>query len=329
MYPLRPGTAKLSTIKPIAVRKSVLYCPACKNPLEQPDDGYICRKCSKVFPIIDEIPSLIVHRGVIDSFDASAFEYLFKMEQKHFWHVGRKEIILDLLRRNMPNLEKSRMLEVGCGNGSVLAFLKKNGIKVEGGDIFMEGLAFCQQRVNSTPLYQLDVLALPFHEEFDIVGLFDVLEHINDDSRALAEIKQTLKCNGVLLMTVPAHQFLWSYFDERSNHKRRYGRVELIAKVEQAGFTVKKVSYYMFFLFPLLAAIRLISNLRQRKGDRQERAGGSLETKTVPVLNEVFLGLLRLERLLLRHFNLPFGASLVVLAERSSQNENRVLQTQY
>lgn len=82
--------ARLSTIKPTAVHKSVLYCPTCKIPLDQPDGGYICQRCSKVFPIIDGIPSLVVQQGVIDSFDASAFEFLFKMEQKHFWHVPKE-----------------------------------------------------------------------------------------------------------------------------------------------------------------------------------------------------------------------------------------------
>lgn len=306
----------MSTIRSITPRKTVLYCPACKRPLNLSEGGYVCSICSKVFPIIDDIPALVDYTSIAQNFDASAFEFLFKMEQKHFWHVGRREIILDVLRRNIPNLMKSRMLEVGCGNGSVLAFLKNNGIEIEGGDIFTEGLTFCRQRVNSVPLYQLDVMGLPFRDEFDIVGLFDVLEHIDDDSRALAEIRQTLKRRGILLMTVPAHRFLWSYFDERSNHKRRYGRTELIAKLEQAGFTIKKVSYYMFFLFPLLAAIRLIGNIKQHKDDKQIRVSASLETKTVPILNELLLGLLRLEKFLLRYFNLPFGASLVILAEK-------------
>jgi len=322
MCPLKPGMARLNTIRPTTAQKSVLRCPACKKLLEQPDGKYVCRECSKVFPIINGIPSLVAHREAANNFDVSLFEFLFKMEQKHFWHVGRREIILDLLRRNFSRLAKSRMLEVGCGNGSVLAFLKKNGIKIEGGDIFMEGLTFCRHRVNSVPLYQLDVLSLPFHNEFDVVGLFDVLEHIDNDKEALLEIRQALKRNGILLMTVPAYQFLWSYFDECSNHQRRYMRGELIAKLEQAGFTVKKASYYMFFLFPLLAAIRLIGNARQHGYNSQVKGRMSLETKTIPVVNEVFLGLLRLERFLLRYFNLPFGGSLVVLAERNSKNEN-------
>ncbi len=182
----------------------------------------------------------------------------------------------------------------------------------------MEGLALCRQRVNSVPLYQLDVMALPFRNEFDVVGLFDVLEHIDDDTGALREISQVVKQRGMLLITVPAHQFLWSYFDLSSNHKRRYRKAELQVKMEQAGFTVKKISYYMFFLFPVLAAIRLIGNIKkhERKDNKKLTIGTSLETKTIPILNEVFLASLRLEKFLLRYFNLPFGASLVVLAEK-------------
>lgn len=311
-----------SSVKSSVDNNPILCCPKCENGLIKVTERYYCSKCNHSYPVIDGIASFVDPNAVLESFDSSFFEFLFEMEQKHFWHIGRREIILDILRRNIPDLTESKMLEVGCGNGSILTFLNKNGIKVEGGDIFMEGLAFCRQRVNSAPLYQLDVLALPFRDEFDVVGLFDVLEHIGDDTRALIEIRKALKHNGTLLITVPAYRFLWSHFDERSNHQRRYSRVELIAKLEQAGFTVKRVSYYMFFLFPLLAAIRLIGNIGKRRDDRQLSIDVSLETKTVPVINEVFLGLLRLERFFLRYFNLPFGASLIVLAERNIQYED-------
>jgi SAM-dependent methyltransferase len=306
----------LNTTSLITSSRTILYCPACKEKLEQTGNCYICKSCNNSFPILDNIPSLIVHHAAIDSFDASEFESLFQMEQKHFWHVGRREIILDIIERNVPDPARTRMFEIGCGNGSVLAFLKKNGIEVEGGDIFREGLVFCRQRVGSVPLYQIDVLDLPFQNQFEIIGLFDVLEHIDNDNRALTEIRKALKRRGMLLITVPAYQFLWSYFDVGSNHKRRYRRTELIRKLEQAGFTVKKASYFMFFLFPLLAMIRLLGNIGQRKDRNQMRIDASIETKTVPVLNEIFLGFLRLEKFLLHHFNLPFGASLIVLAEK-------------
>lgn len=252
---------------------------------------------------------------VTDSFDASAFEFLFQMEQRHFWHIGRKEIIFDVLRRNVFDLAKCRMLEIGCGNGSVLAYLKQKGIDIQGGDILLEGLQFCQQRIDSVALYNIDVLALPFVNKFNIIGAFDILEHIDNDEKALSEINRALKLGGKLILTVPVYRFLWSYFDVQSHHKRRYEKRELIAKLERNGFIIKKMSFFMFFLFPLLAGIRLIGNML-RGGQSGEDINSSLEVKTVPIVNEVFLGLLRLEKLLIRFLNLPFGTSLLVLAEK-------------
>lgn len=309
----------MNTIKANNTYRQPLYCPKCKDALVAVSDKYFCRRCAHFYPILDGIPIFVDQDAAVDSFDAAAFEFLFEMEQKHFWHVGRREIILDVIERNVPKLQNIRMLEVGCGNGSVLAFLRQNGINIEGGDIFLEGLKFCRQRVDSVPLYQLDVLALPFSQEFDMIGLFDVLEHIEDDERALAEMNRALKAGGKLILTVPAHKFLWSRHDEASHHKRRYSRMELIAKLECYGFTVNKATYYMFFLFPVLAVMRLLSRLFRNKKHEKDDIKTSLELKTIAVINDVFLASLRLEKYLIRHLNLPFGASLLVLA---AKNEN-------
>lgn len=309
---------QLNTIKLANSYNQVLYCTRCKNTLQEKGDKYFCPSCPHSYPIVDGIPSFVDQNATIDSFDAEAFEFLFEMEQKHFWHVGRKEIILSVLKRNVLNLEKIRMLEIGCGNGNILGHLKQNGINIEGGDIFLEGLNFCRKRAGSVALYQIDILALPFNDDFDVIGAFDVLEHIDDDEKALVEINRALKTGGSLILTVPAHRFLWSYFDEASRHQRRYNKPELVTKLEQAGFAVKKVSYYMFFLFSLLAAIRLIGNWR-RHNKRTITIKESMELKTIPVINELFLVLFRLEGLMIRHFTLPFGVSLIVLAEKANE----------
>jgi len=316
MCPLKPGMVRLNTTRSIATLKSVLYCPACKNSLEQSDNGYVCHGCSKVFPIINGVPSLIADREAVDSFDTSVFEFLFEMEQKHFWHVGRREMILDVLRRNIPSLARFRMLEVGCGNGSVLAFLRQNGINIEGGDIFLQGLRFCQQRVSPVILYQIDALSLPFKNNYEIIGIFDVLEHIENDEKGLAEIDKALKARGNLVLTVPAYKFLWSRHDEASHHRRRYNRTELIAKLERCGFVVNKATHYMFFLFPVLAAMRLLSKIFRNKKHEKYDIQTSLEFKTIPFINNLFLASLRLEKHLIRYLNLPFGASLLVLATK-------------
>lgn len=307
----------MNTIKAANAYGGILYCPRCKNILRKMSVKYSCHNCAHSYPMVDGIPSFVDKSLKANSFDASAFEFLFEMEQKHFWHIGRREIILDVLRRNIPNLAKSRMLEIGCGNGSILAYLKQNGINIEGGDILIEGLRFCRQRVSSVALYQTDILALPFHSDFDVIGMFDILEHIGEDEKALVEAGQALKPGGKILITVPAHKFLWSYFDVRSYHKRRYNKGELVAKLERNGFIVKKMSYYMFFLFPLFAIIRLISRVSPKRGKRQG-IKASLEVRTIPIVNDVFLELLRLEKCLIRYLNLPFGASLLVLAEKAN-----------
>lgn len=227
---------------------------------------------------------------------------------------------MDVLKRNIPDLTDCRMLEIGCGNGNVLSYLKSNGINIEGGDISNEGLDYCHRRDDSIPLHLIDVNSLPFWEDYDIIGLFDILEHIDDDNRALREISKTLKPHGKILLTVPAHKYLWSYFDVCSAHKRRYSRKELCDKLERNSFAVKYVSYYVFLLFPLFLGIRLLNSLFGKRD-----AKSSIEMKTIPVINEMLLLFMRLEKLLLRYINLPIGASLIVLAEKGVKREGRIL----
>lgn len=293
----------------------VMYCPQCKQALVRKEDTLFCPGCSRKYPIIDGIPSLVDRNTAADSFDAPSFEFLYEVEKRHFWHLGRREIILDIMKRNIPDLAASKMLEIGCGNGNVLAYLKQNVADIDGGDVFWGGLRFCRQRVPSANLYHLDVMALPFVESYDIIGLFDVLEHIDDDEKALKEIKRALKPGGNLVLTVPANKLLWSQFDADSHHKRRYSRAELAAKLEQNGFVIKKITFFIFFLFPLLAFIRIAGKVLH-KADREFKGKAHLEEKNIPLLNTFFLGLLRLERQLIRYFGLPFGTSLLVLAQK-------------
>jgi SAM-dependent methyltransferase len=274
---------------------------------------YLCRDCLRSYPIVEGIPRLICGDIVGDGFDAHVFEFLFKMEQKHFWHIGRRELILDTIKgaRLAPD---SRILEIGCGNGSVLAFLKQNGLNIAGGDIFLEGLRFCRQRAGAVPLFQINILALPFINDFDMIGLFDILEHIDDDEKALREVNQALKPGGKILLTVPAHGFLWRQADEAAAHKRRYSRADIIAKLERNGFNIRKISFFISFFLPLFLVFKVANKLF--KGGNRQDIKSIIEFRTVPVVNEICLWLLRLENRMIKRFNLPFGASFLVLAEK-------------
>src|SRR5262249_34493886 len=146
-----------------------------------------------------------------------------------------------------------RVLEVGCGTGNVLRFLAKacpNGTVV-GMDLYAEGLSYARRRVDC-PLVVADVNRAPFRRGFHLIGAFDVLEHISDDGRILDGFWNLLESDGKVLITVPAHEFLWSYFDDISGHCRRYEAKDLRSRLESAGFEVQFLSPYMTCVYPML-----------------------------------------------------------------------------
>src|SRR4029077_3610296 len=138
-------------------------------------------------------------------------------------------------------------LEVGCGTGFVLTGVRRQfpSVQVAGTDIFTEGLAFARQRLPCVELFQMDARRIPFEAEFDVIGAFDVLEHIEEDEQALGELFRCCRPGGGIVITVPQHRFLWSAADEYAYHKRRYSRRELISKVRMAGFEILRVTSFV------------------------------------------------------------------------------------
>lgn len=253
--------------------------------------------------------------GSEDAFDPDLFGRLRDAEEGLFWFIGRREIILDTLKRHVPDLSGKKMLEIGCGNGSILRYLKeRTELQLTGGDLFLEGLRFCRDQVD-IPLYQIDATRLPFHDCFDIVGLFDVLEHIEDDERVLQECRKALKEQGRLVLTVPVCPALWGPFDEASHHQRRYVRRELCEKLERTGFAIDRAPHFMFFLFPVVYVLRVLRGRFGRAGtDSSQKVPDDLRIR--PIFNPLSLRLLRLENALLRYVDLPFGTSLLVIARK-------------
>ncbi len=158
-------------------------------------------------------------------YDPQYFGLLFAVEDKHFWFRTRNRIIAALIHQiAFPPQSDCQILEVGCGTGNVLRILE-NGFPqgtVVGMDLFAEGLQYARRRT-SCDLVQGDARKLPFCRQFDVIGLFDLLEHLPNDKQILHDLHCILKPHGILILTVPAHQSLWSDFDEMSHHRRRYG----------------------------------------------------------------------------------------------------------
>lgn len=182
---------------------------------------------------------------------------------------------------------------------------------LSGSDIFSKGLDFAQSRLPRVNFFQMDARHIPYENEFDVIGAFDVLEHIDEDETVLEQMRQALKPGGGILVTVPQHQFLWSALDDYSFHKRRYSRKELETKVEQAGFDVLYVTSFVFFLLPAM----LVSRLKLRK--QTSNIDPLTEYRLTPMMNTIGEKTLGLERSLIsRGVSLPIGGSLLMIARR-------------
>ena len=264
-----------------------------------------------------------------ESYEPEFFASLFAIEDRHFWFRARNRVIGALVRDLTANLAPGyRVLEVGCGTGAVLATLEKTCDQgtVIGMDLFEEGLGFARQRT-SCQLVQGDIHNPPFEEKFDIVGLFDVLEHLPDDRRVLNDLAHLLAPGGALMLTVPANPSLWSYFDEAGHHQRRYEEAELTQKLQESGYRIEFLTPYMAALFPLVWLGRRLAARRagwSKDGDKnQVNKLTSDEFRIVPVLNEVLAQWLFLEaRWVARRRHLPLGTSLLAIARREKDERN-------
>lgn len=182
-----------------------------------------------------------------------------------------------------------------------------------GGELYREGLYFAKRRVQDG-LLQMDAYQSPFNGSLDAICFFDVIEHLTDDVGILRGARQSLRPGGLVFVTVPAHQWMWSYFDERSGHVRRYERERLASVMTEAGFTVVKNSYFMQFLVPFIWCGRRLNALLKRR----QAADNPVDLKIVPGLNAVLYRLCRLDRFRIAKTDLRHGASLIAVGRRDS-----------
>jgi SAM-dependent methyltransferase len=247
-------------------------------------------------------------------YDSEHHGRLAALEAGNFWFRARNELILWALDKFFCRAQ--RMIEIGCGTGFVLKALEdaRPHSALVGTEIHVSGLEIARQRVTArTELLQLDATRLPFRDEFEVAGAFDVIEHIHDDEKVLTEISKALKAGGGLLVTVPHHRFLWSEVDEASRHVRRYSRTELVEKLRRSGFEVVLVTSFSSFLVPLMVFSRRAS--RGRAEDCIFRQ--FLIPRWMNVLLEKVLGF---ERLLIKAgVRFPVGGSLFVVARRADE----------
>jgi SAM-dependent methyltransferase len=230
--------------------------------------------------------------------------------------VVRREVILDALLRVVPDARRRPLFDIGCGSGGLLAFLAEAGIPVAGAcDAYVEGLQLARQRIDLRFLLVDEGRHPPLGTGQPMIAMFDVLEHIDDDQGTLDWVASVLEPGGFLVLTVPAHPFLFDEMDELAHHRRRYRKHELRAKLERAGLQTRFLGHFMATLVPTLVVLRWLGR-RLRGGRQAVSKRRTAELSVVPLLNGLMRTLLRLERYWLRRLPLPFGTSLLAIASR-------------
>jgi SAM-dependent methyltransferase len=248
--------------------------------------------------------------------EETVYEQFRRLEEHHFWFIGRRRIFLRLLDRVVVRGRRDlEILEIGCGAGGFLGPLARHG-RVTGMDIAHDWMRFCAER-GYRRLLTASGYALPYRDEnLDLICLFDTLEHIPDDQQVLHECRRVLRPGGHLFISVPAYQWLYSRNDKLSHHQRRYTRRGLTAKLLRARLTPVKATYFNAFLFPLILPVLLIKKAKERLLVPPEDQTTNLTHEFIAPVNLAFTTIFAGERLLLDKIDFPFGHSLVGIARR-------------
>lgn len=239
--------------------------------------------------------------------DKDVYRRMARQEPDHWWFVARRSILKQMIREYGPNSEAVEILEAGCGSGGNLNLLSEFGT-VYGFELDEDACEIAKQsgtRIEKGRLPDEN----PFADKaFDIIALFDVLEHVEEDRDSLISLAACLKPNGRIFITVPSMPWLWSHHDVRHHHFRRYRKSSLKQLLEEAGFDIIRLSYYNFFLFPLIAMTRAFHILtRSTKSDDEDMPANWI--------NRLLCRIFASEGRLLPKTNLPIGISLMAIAK--------------
>jgi SAM-dependent methyltransferase len=240
-----------------------------------------------------------------------AYREMEQTEEVHWWFCARRTILSKIIKGlNLPHL--ARILEIGCGTGGNLEMLSRFGtvsaIEMDATAIEMANKK-TKNRYDIKNGYCPDVLPAT-NTRFDLICLFDVLEHIEEDTKTLQLLSKLLEKKGRILLTVPAYEWLFGPHDVLLHHKRRYNAKLLRERVTSSGLKMTKLSYFNTILFPLALITRCKDKLL-----RSTNATGTKPPK--PFLNFILKKIFECERFLLEKINLPFGVSLLCILEAS------------
>lgn len=275
------------------------------------DPAWKCPHCATTPEVINNhyafASALSIENG---SFPVEYYDDLADAEKKHFWFNARKDLIIWALKKYFP--QAKTFFEIGCGTGFILANIADQckNLQILGSEIHSDGLAHTAKRINNIELIQMDARHIPFENEFDLIGAFDILEHIHEDTDVIKQIHKALKPKGGILLTVPQHPFLWSQADEYLHHVRRYTANDLKNKLLAAGFRIKLMTSFISFLLPIM----FLSRFFQKKNYDPLH-----ELKINDFNNKILQMIFKTEFMFIKKgFKFPAGGSLFIVAEKTT-----------
>ena len=285
----------------------MIICPKCKAQLTESNTAWNCKECEYKAEIKKGV---IIFNPKIDEnfpdYDPKALDIFYRYEKNHFWFKARRDLICDVFRDFVGRRET--VIEIGTGTGNISKMLLENGYKMIIGDVHKNALyQFGNDQIAEK--YQFDLMEAPFREHFDVIGMFDVLEHINEDGLAVRKICEMLKKGGRVVVTVPAHQWLWSKFD--LTHKRRYELKELKDMFKKGGFDVVLAKNFFVSIIPLLFLRSIFG------GSAKDKRSSELAEEQMninPFINKILYFVSRMENKLLKNFSPKIGGSIVLVA---------------
>ena len=287
-------------------------CPACGS--TRVVDAWICEDCGNRPEVIDGVTAFApALASESEGFREDFFAELAALEPASFWFRARNQLIVWSIGTYFPDV--GRFLEIGSGTGYVLSGMRSAfpSAELSGSEIFAAGLAFAAHRVPSAHLYQMDARNIPFRDHFDVIGAFDVLEHIEDDAAVIESVGRALRPGGGFVVSVPQHPSLWSGQDDHAHHVRRYTARELRRKVEAAGFEVVRSTSFVSLLLPLL----VISRARVRHDESVSASEAMGDLRQPRAVNMALGAVMTAERRLIRAgVSFPAGGSLLMVCRK-------------
>lgn len=242
--------------------------------------------------------------------EAQSIKEYERLEKYYWWFVGRRRIIDKVLKKYFSG-KSLKILDWGCGPGGNFNFLSQYG-QVTGVDASDEAIRACEEKGIHNVVKIQNINEFKSDIQFDLVTNFDVLEHIQEDEQFLSDLKKFLVPSGYALVTVPAYKFLWSGLDDVVGHKRRYTKEEIYDKFSRSGYKVLMASYFIFFLSPAFILVRVFQKMMKTNIKNLNQSVIELPK----FINQILVWILDLEALMIPHFSLPFGTSIIVLAKK-------------